>query len=92
LGGYVSEAVVVATMYSVERLSAYGIVGFTLGARHGVIIRSSQGWRAYLGVPSGRELVKRVAVLKAILDKAARANQHVHLVNLTVNSAYVSPF
>lgn len=83
-GEYVDPWIVTAARWALRELPNARLAGFTLGARHGLTIRSAQGWRAVIGRPDTPVTVaRRVATLKALLAHAVKNRRRLIYADLT---------
>lgn len=69
LGDYISPTATLGVVYAIRTLKNAGMASFDIGQYRGIVIHSSQGWRAVLGLPSPRELVVRIATLQSFINK-----------------------
>jgi hypothetical protein len=69
LGDYISPTVTLGVVYAIRSLKNARTTSFDIGQYRGIVIHSSEGWRAVLGLPSPRELVVRIATLQSFINK-----------------------
>ncbi|GEM_PF-6139738 len=90
LGGYANEVAIVAGRYVERSLGWAHINRLTLDRRRGLILQSQQGWKAVMGLPSGRALVTRVSLLRGLLKQTRTSARHLVFVNLRSRPLYAS--
>jgi hypothetical protein len=84
VGEWVNPWIVTATRYVMSHMTHADVVGFTLGPRRGITIRSQHGWRAVLGLPENpRRLRLRVYTLKAIISHGFKIGHPLEYADLT---------
>ena len=91
VGGYVDPNDITAAIYILNTLGKPNL-RLTLDVKRGLVIHSAAGWKAIIGTPTGIELVRRVTTLKQLLVVATRNKKHLHMIDLTLQPPYVSPY
>jgi cell division septal protein FtsQ len=89
-GDYLNAAVTRAVIYTQQMLANSRIEEYSLGQQRGIIIRSADGWQAVLGIPTGRALATRIAILRALLTQTQHHDQHLLYVDLRYRIPYAT--
>jgi len=93
VGADVDPWVVESAMWVLSQMRRADIAGFTLGEKHGLIVRSAHHWKAYLGLPQdSTTLARRVATLKALIGHGFHIGHPLAFADLTGSSSIIVRF